>query len=295
MNRLNLKYPLLLILCLFSIQAVWSQTSRVRGKVVNEEGEPLIGASVRILDKDIGVSTNSAGEFEVEADANDVLVFTYIGYDAQEVPVRGRSYIEVTMSGQSSLIEDVVVVGYGTQKRVNVTGSVTSVNYDEQAQTRPATTTAGLLAGLSPGLAVQQPSGRPGQEGIMMRVRGVGTLNNATPLVIVDGVETSMGNEKQDDIETESILRDAAASAIYGNRAANGVILITTKSGKSKPVVSFNSNVSLNQPQNHRDLIANYADYMSLMNESAENIDVALPFSQAMIDLWREKEQDPHG
>jgi len=294
MNRL--KYPLLLILCLLSTQEVWSQeTSRIRGKVVNEEGEPLSGTSVRILDKDHGVRTNAAGEFEIEVSTNDVLVLTYVGHDPQQVPVRGRTYIEVTMTRQSSVLDDVVVVGYGTQKRVNVTGAVTSVNYEEQTLTRPATTTAGILAGLSPGLAVQQPSGRPGQEQVMLRVRGVGTLNNATPLVIVDGFEASMANVNPDDIETVSILRDAAASAIYGNRAANGVILITTKSGKSKPVISFNSIVSLNQPQNYIDLVSNYADYMEFMNESAENIDVALPFSQAMIDLWREKERDPNG
>lgn len=294
MNRL--KYPLLLILCILSIQVGWSQqTSRIRGKVVDADGTGLSGASVRVVDKNVGVSTNNTGAFEIEAGANDILLITYIGYDEQRFPVQGRTYIEVTMSDQSSVIEDVVVVGYGTQKRVNVTGSVTSVNYNEQALTRPATTTAGILAGLSPGLAVQQPSGRPGQEGVMMRVRGVGTLNNAAPLVIVDGFEASMGNVNPDDIETVSILRDAAASAIYGNRAANGVILITTKSGASKPVVSFNSIVSLNQPQNHLDLVSSYADYMEIMNESAENVDVALPFSQGMIDLWREKEQDPNG
>src|SRR5690606_21878555 len=153
----------------------------------------------------------------------------------------------------------------------------------------------GILAGLSSGLAVQQTSGRPGQEGVMMRIRGVGTLNSSAPLVIVDGFETAMNNVNPDDIESVSILKDAASSAIYGNRAANGVILITTKSGTSEPVISLNTIVSLNQPHNYFGLVSNCADYMELMNESAENVNVALPFSQAMIDLWREKEQNPNG
>ncbi len=294
MNRL--KHPLLLILCLLSMQVVWSQEiNKVRGKVVDADGLLLSGASVKVLDNPRTVNTNTAGEFEIESGPDGILVFSYIGYDEQQVAVGGRSYLEVTMNRQSNVLEDVVVVGYGTQKRTNVTGAVTSVNYNEQALSRPITTTAGALAGLSPGLAVQQPSGRPGSEGVMLRVRGVGTLNNSAPLVIVDGFETTIGNVNPDDIESMSILRDAASSAIYGNRAANGVILITTKSGASKPTVSFNSIVSLNKPQNYVNLISNYADYMSLINESAENIDVALPFSQAMIDLWREKEKDPNG
>src|SRR5690606_5116557 len=193
MNRF--KYPLLLIICLLSIQVVWSQeTSRVRGKVTDDDRKPLSGASVKILDNLRVVNTNTAGEFEIECTPEDILVISYIGYDEQQVAVRGRSYLEVIMQRQPNVLEDVVVVGYGTQKRTNVTGAVTSVNYSEQAASRPITTTAGALAGLSPGLAVQQPSGRPGSEGVMLRVRGVGTLNNAAPLVIVDGFESSIGN-----------------------------------------------------------------------------------------------------
>ncbi|WP_353195636.1 TonB-dependent receptor [Parapedobacter defluvii] len=294
MNRMN--FPLIVILCLLSVQTVRSQeTGRISGKVVDEDQIPLSGASVKISDKEIRVSTNLAGEFEIAGSPNDTLVFSYVGYDPQHVAVNGRTYLEVTMSRQSSLIDEVVVVGYGTQKRANVTGAVASINYSDEVQSRPVTTTSGILAGLSPGLMVQQPSGRPGQEGVLMRIRGVGTLNNSAPLVIVDGFESSIENVNPDDIATVSILKDAASSAIYGNRGANGVILITTKSGTSKPVVAFNSIVSLNKPQNQLDLISNYADYMQIMNESAENIDVALPFSQAMIDLWREKEKDPNG
>ncbi len=299
MNLMNrFKYTLLLICCLLSIQAAWSQgttKSKTKGKVVDVGRQPLIGASVKILGKSQAVVTNSAGEFEIETQKDDVLVFGFIGFDTQEIAVGGRSYIEVTMREQANSLEGVVVVGYGRQKRTNVTGAVTSINYAEQAQTRPVTTTAGLLSGLSPGLAVQQTSGRPGQEGVMLRIRGVGTLNESAPLVIVDGFETSIGNVNADDIETISVLRDAASSAIYGNRAANGVILITTKSGVSQPTVTFNSIVALNTPQNYLGIVSNYADHMQLINESAENVSVALPYSQSMIDLWREKEKDPNG
>lgn len=294
MKRSN--YPVFLIFCLLSLQIVWAQeTNKIKGKVFAEDRTLLIGASVKIMNKDEVVTTNPKGEFEIQASSSDVLVLSYIGYATQNVAVKGRKYIEVTMIPQASDIEDVVVVGYGTQKRVNVTGAVTSVNFAKEAQSRPVTTISGALAGLSPGLMVSQPSGKPGAEGVMLRVRGVGTLNNSVPLVIVDGFETGIESVNPDDIETITVLRDAASSAIYGNRAANGVILITTKSGNSKPVVSFNSIVSVNKPQNYLNLVSNYADYMEILNESAENIDIALPFSQAMIDLWREKEKDPNG
>lgn len=160
------------------------------------------------------------------------------------------------------------------------------------------TSTAQLLQGMNAGLMVSQTSGQPGQEGMLMRIRGIGTLNNSAPLVIVDGFESSIANVSPDDIESVSVLKDAASCAIYGNRGANGVVLVTTKTGggnAGKFNISYNGMVAFNRPANHFELISNYADYMELMNESAENIDGTLPFSQAMIDLWREKEKDPNG
>ncbi|WP_461533960.1 SusC/RagA family TonB-linked outer membrane protein [Sinomicrobium sp.] len=295
LNRIN--YPLFVIffLFLFRIAGAQETTSTVNGKVVDEEGIPLPGASIVVLNKNQGTVTDFDGVFEIECSTDAVLVFSYIGYTSLEVSVNGRTHIEVTMESSTTAMDEVVVVGYGVQKKANVTGSVTSVDYGDQVLSRPATTTAGILSGLSPGLMVQQSSGRPGEEGVMLRIRGVGTLNNAAPLVIVDGFESTIGNVNPDDIESVSILRDAASSAIYGNRAANGVVLITTKTGNSKPVISYNSVIAINTPQNYLGVVSNYADYMSLINESAENIDVALPFSQSMIDLWREKEKDPHG
>jgi len=286
---------LMLISLLFSQLSEAQEINKIKGKVVKEDKSPLIGASVNILGSDRGVSTNAAGEFEIDVRSSDTLVISHIGYRSQNLAIKGRVYFEVTMSPDAGAFDEVIVVGYGKQKRVNLTGAVNSVNFSKEIQSRPVTTTSGILAGLSPGLMVQQTSGRPGSEGVLLRVRGVGTLNNSSPLVIVDGFESSIENVNPDDIESISILKDAASSAIYGNRAANGVILITTKSGNTKPVVSFNSILSLNKPQNTVGIISNYADYMMLMNESAENIDVALPFSQGMIDLWREKEKDPNG
>ena len=158
------------------------------------------------------------------------------------------------------------------------------------------TSTAQLLQGMNAGLMVSQTSGQPGQEGMLMRIRGIGTLNDSAPLVIVDGFEGSIGNVNPDDIESVSVLGDAASCAIYGNRGANGVVLITTKTGGTgKFNISYNGMVAFNRPANHFGVVSNYADYMELMNESAENIDGTLPFSQAMIDLWREKEKDPNG
>lgn len=290
------KCPTLIVcLLLFINTAVAQQTTTVKGKVVDQTGIVLPGASIVILGENQGAVTDFDGLFELLCAPNAVLRFSYIGFVPQDIPVNGRDYLEVALEPSTTAMDEVVVVGYGRQKRVNITGAVSSVDYDDQALTRPTTTAASILSGMSPGLMVQQSSGRPGEEGVMLRIRGVGTLNNSAPLVIVDGFESAIGNVNPDDIESVSILKDAASSAIYGNRAANGVILITTKTGESKPTVSYSSITAVTTPQNYLGLVSNYADYMSLINESAENIDVALPFSQAMIDLWREKERDPNG
>jgi len=275
--------------------AVAQETITVKGKVLDRTGMVLPGASIVVLNENQGAVADFDGEFEIECASDAILAFSYIGFTTQEIPVNGRDYMEVTLEPSTTVMDEVVVVGYGKQKRANLTGAVSSVDYGDQALTRPTTTAAGVLSGLSPGLMVQQSSGKPGDEGVMLRIRGVGTLNNSAPLVIVDGFESTIGNVNPDDIESVSILKDAASSAIYGNRAANGVILITTKTGDSKPVVSYSSITAVNTPQNYLGVVSNYADYMSLINESAENVDVALPFSQAMIDLWREKEKVPHG
>ena len=286
----------LAVLLLVAPFAFAQQSGRITGTVFDDARKPLVGASVTVANTTRGVSTSSDGKFEIVASPNETLVISYLGYAAQEIRVGSRTHIDVTLKPQANLIEDLVVVGYGVQKRVNVTGAVSSVNYAKEAESRPVTSTAQLLQGMNAGLMVSQTSGQPGQEGMLMRIRGIGTLNDSAPLVIVDGFEGSIGNVNPDDIESVSVLKDAASCAIYGNRGANGVVLITTKTGGTgKFNISYNGMVAFNRPANHFGVVSNYADYMELINESAENIDGTLPFSQAMIDLWREKEKDPNG
>ena len=292
------RFVLAVLLFAASFAFAQQQSARITGTVFDDARKPLVGASVAVANTTRGVSTSSDGKFEIVASPNETLVISYLGYATQEIRVGSRTRIDVTLEPQANLIEDLVVVGYGVQKRVNVTGAVSSVNYAKEAESRPVTSTAQLLQGMNAGLMVSQTSGQPGQEGMLMRIRGIGTLNNSAPLVIVDGFESSIANVSPDDIESVSVLKDAASCAIYGNRGANGVVLVTTKTGggnAGKFNISYNGMVAFNRPANHFELISNYADYMELMNESAENIDGTLPFSQAMIDLWREKEKDPNG
>lgn len=221
----------LAVLLLVAPFAFAQQSGRITGTVFDDARKPLVGASVAVANTTRGVSTSSDGKFEIVASPNETLVISYLGYATQEIRVDSRTRIDVTLEPQANLIEDLVVVGYGVQKRVNVTGAVSSVNYAKEAESRPVTSTAQLLQGMNAGLMVSQTSGQPGQEGMLMRIRGIGTLNDSAPLVIVDGFEGSIGNVNPDDIESVSVLKDAASCAIYGNRGANGVVLVTTKTG----------------------------------------------------------------
>lgn len=267
----------------------------VKGTVEDALG-PIAGANVVEKGTTNGTITDMSGNFTLEVSSNAILVVSYIGYQNEEVPVKGQKDFKINLKEDSQALEEVVVVGYGTQKKVNLTGSVSSVNFEEQALSRPITNVSNALAGISAGVQVMQDSGQPGSDGSTIRIRGVGTLNNQDPLVLIDGVEGSMDLVNPQDIENISVLKDAASSSIYGSRAANGVILITTKKGKAgKLSVSYTGRISYAQPTNLIDQITDYADYMTWINESFENIDQPVHFSQTTIDLWREKSKDPNG
>ena len=209
-----------------------AQRNVITGVVYDESGLPLTGASVVVEGTSRGVTTDSYGKYRIEAAPEEVLVFNFLGYRSQKFKVGSSTVLNAEMVPESQVLDELVVVGYGVQKKVNVTGSVSTVDYEELSQSRPATTTSGLLQGVSAGLYVSQTSGKPGSEGVSMRIRGVETLNDAAPLVIVDGFEGTIDNVNPQDIASISVLKDAASCAIYGNRGANGVILITTKTAK---------------------------------------------------------------
>lgn len=284
-----------MVLC--SVAAA-AQGITVSGRVTDASGEPLPGAAVTVKGSRNGTTTDLEGRYSLSAPSNATLEFSFIGFLAEEREVSGRSVIDVVLQEDSNLLEETVVIGYGVQKKVNLTGSVASVDYSETAKSRPITTVAQGLIGASAGVHVGQASGKPGEEGISIRIRGVGTLTDSSPLVLVDGFESSLGSVAPDDIATISILKDAASCAIYGNRGANGVVLITTKSGESekgKVSVTYSGIASYNKPLNYFHVISDYADYMEIMNESCENIGLAPIFTTATIDLWREKAADPNG
>lgn len=295
---ITLKQRFAILAAILVSSAAFAQNGVVKGKVTDESGEPLAGASVIVRNSSRGETTDIDGNFAINASENETLEFSFLGFQTQNIPVAGRSWIEVKLVQETNTLDELVVVGYGVQKKVNITGAVATVDYANEVKSRPVATTAQALQGISPGVQISQASGRPGSEDVTIRVRGVGTLNTATPLVIIDGFESSIGNVNPDDVKSISILKDAASCAIYGNRGANGVVLITTKSGddsKGKFSITYSGMMAINEPASKFELVSNYADYMMMMNESAENVDKKLPFSQGMIDLWKEKEKDPYG
>lgn len=215
------------------------QQSVVTGVVVDINNEPLIG--VNILEKGTanGTITDYDGRFSLSTDADATLVFSYIGFESIEIRRNGRNFIEVRLEEDSEMLEEVVVVGYGVQKKVNLTGAVASIDGSELSD-RAGYSVSQMIQGKVPGLTITPSSGRPGA-GSGINIRGVNSINKGDPLVIVDGIEGDLETINANDIESISVLKDASASAIYGARAAFGVILITTKAGeKGKTEVRYN-------------------------------------------------------
>lgn len=258
--------------------------------VVSDAFGPIIGANVLEKGTTNGVITDMEGGFTLEVSPNATLVFSFIGYKSLEVKVNNQHTINVKLEEDAQALGEVVVVGYGTQKKVNLSGSVSAINVAELSESRPITNVGHALAGMAAGVSVQSSSNQPGNDDATIRVRGQGTLNDSSPLVIIDGVEASISSVNPQDIESMSILKDAASSAIYGSRAANGVILITTKQGKAGSLkVDYNGYVSfqsVNIPKSMHP-VSNYADYMELINEGYKNSNLAERFSQEKINEWR--------
>ena len=235
-----MKHFLVFLLLFIGIGSVTAQNARITGTVKDNTGEAVIGANIKVKDSTGGTITDIDGHFNIEASSNATLVVSFIGYITQEVPLKGRTNVVVTLSEDSQTLDEVVVVGYGTQKKVNLTGSVAAVKVDEKIASRSITNVSSSLSGLVPGLVVSQTTGFAGGDGASLKVRGLGSINNSDPLIVVDGMpDVDINRINMNDIESISVLKDAASSAVYGSRAANGVIMITTKGGViSKPKYS---------------------------------------------------------
>jgi len=273
------------------------QLKKITGTVIDNAGIPIIGANIIEVGTTNGTVTDIDGNFILEVNNNSSILISYIGYLNQTVNTTDNTSFNITLIEDSKALDEVIVVGYGKQKKVNMTGAVSSVDYSKESISRPLVNATQALGGIVPGLQVMQGSGNPYGESFSMNVRGLGTLNNSSPLVLVDGMEQDLGNVNPSDIESISVLKDAASSSIYGNRGANGVILVTTKTGgdKNKVNVEFSGKLSFNSPLRMPKLVNNYADYMELMNESYTNLGRPSAYSDATINLWREKEKDPNG
>ena len=277
--------------------SVFAQSQKITGTVKDNQGEVLPGVSVKIKGAATGTVTNANGVFNITVtDNNAVLVFTYVGYVAQEKPVAGSATINVVMAPSSNNLNDVVVVGYGVQKKVNVIGSVVAVS-SKELEDRPIASVSQALSGLVPGAYIHQSSGQPGSDGASILVRGQGTFNSTTPLYVVDGTLTpTIENINPIDIESVSVLKDAASASIYGSRAANGVILITTKKGtKGKTAITYSGIVSNSRPSFTPTFINDYLQFMGLANQAAANTGSAAVYAASDFTNWQAADANPNG
>jgi TonB-dependent starch-binding outer membrane protein SusC len=248
----------------------------VSGKVTDSQtGEAMPGVNIVVKGSTLGTMTDGSGKYSLSVpDLNATLVFSFIGYATKELPLQGKTTLDVPLVSEVLNLEEVVVVGYGTQRKVTLTGSVASVSNKEIAKT-PSTNVTNALAGILPGVVTKYTSGEPGRDNNVLLIRGRNTTGNTDPLVVVDGVQGATGWERinSNDIESISVLKDASAS-IYGARAANGVILITTKRGTvGKPVIGYSYNQGISQPTRLPKMANSYefAQYVNQLDIEAGN------------------------
>lgn len=277
---------LLLFFVLFSTSYYASAQSRiVTGKVTDSKGETLPGVSIKLKGTSAGVSSGTDGRFSINVpDNNSTLVVTYIGFVTQEVAVNNQTSVDITLVSDQQALDEVVVVGFGTQKKVNLTGSVASVSA-EQLEKRAATKSSLVLQGQMSGIQVRQGGGNPANNGASLVVRGQGTFSGAgnSPLVLVDGIEGSLDLVDPNDIQSVSVLKDAASAAIFGSKAANGVILVETKRGVvGKPVFTYNTYVGKSEATMVPEMINSW-EYAEVINQVFVDAGAAKRYSDADI------------
>src|SRR5699024_1963904 len=266
-------------LVLLKMQQEKKQVQRqetISGTVTDRQsGETLPGVNILVKGTTTGASTDQNGDFELTVPSlQDTLVVSFIGYQTKEVPIDGRTEIDVALQPQAIAGEEMVVVGYGTQEKRSLTGSVASVEGSELTKRSSVSNTASLLQGRMPGVQVVQNSSQPGAEGVNIQIRGQGTFSSAgsSPLVLIDGVPGSLSDVSSKEIQNISVLKDAASAAMYGARGANGVIMVETKGGQQGEMqIAYEGNFAIQSPTKNLDLITNSAEYMKLFNEAKRN------------------------
>lgn len=260
------------VLLTFLCSAAWAQ--QISGKVLGEDGESLPGVNVMVEGTTSGSTTDANGEYKIDVPGpNAVLAFSFIGYVTEKITVGAQTTINVTMTPDLQTLSEVVVVGYGVQKKVNMTAAVSTIS-SEDVTSRQSPNTISLLQGRTPGLQITQNSAQPGAESNDIRIRGQGTFSSAgsNPLILIDGVEGKLELLNPNMIAEISVLKDAASAAIYGSRAANGVILVTTKNGKEgRLTIDYNYTYTSQNPSIKIDRVTNSVDYMELMNKAIDH------------------------
>lgn len=280
------RLTLLLLLCTLCL-TTWAQGHTVKGIVKDMSGEAVIGATVTVKGTTNAVMTDIDGNFSINAESKDVLVISSVGFLSQEITVGNQTTLSVQLKESALALEEVVVVGYGQQKKESVIGAISSINSDELLKSASPNITQ-AMAGKIPGLITSQTSGAPGSDDMMMYIRGRASFTGDNqPLIMVDGVERSFAQIAPDDIENISVLKDASATAVYGVRGANGVILVTTKRGREqKPVVSLTANFQYQTPTRKDTYLDSYNSVV-LLEEALKNDGLASQYSAYDIDMYR--------
>jgi TonB-linked SusC/RagA family outer membrane protein len=278
--------------CLFllSVSNAFAQ-GLVKGTVRDEKG-PLAGVTVQVKHTSRGVTTNASGNFSIQAIRGDTLTITSSGYAVQEITVDDRAAYEVMLLTDVQSMENVVVIGYGTKKKENLTGAVSTIT-SQVLQSRPITNTVAGIQGEIPGLTIQRSSGQPGVEGYDLNVRGASSTNGGnTPLILIDGIAGSLDLLNPDDIESISVLKDASAS-IYGARAAGGVMLVTTKRGKrGKPLITYNGNVAITKMSGMMESPNTY-QFALMENEANIHNGAAPMYTPELLEKIRNNDPNP--
>lgn len=285
----------LLMLCTFLFAFGQQKNIVVSGKVVDASGEPVIGATVQLKGSTEGSITDIDGNFKVSVkDAGKaVLVVSFIGYETTETPVKGKGFLKITLNESYNELQEVTVVGYGTQKKETLTGAISSVKTDALLRS-PNTSIANSLAGQISGLSSVATSGQPGNEDPAIYIRGAGSLTDegSSPLILVDGVERSFFQMDPNEIESVTILKDASATAVFGVRGANGVVLVTTRRGEDgKARIQLTSSIGVTQPTRILKSADSYT-YATMMNERSRNDGTKEVFDMYALERFRLKD-DP--
>ncbi len=283
----NVKYSVLekkIILSTEIVQGIQQGQIKATGIVKDANGEPIIGANVIVKGQSTGTITDIDGRFVLDTPKDAVLQITYIGYVSQEVKVSGKKELNVVLKEDTETLDEVVVVGFGTQKKVNLTGAV-GLATAKELESRPVTSATQALQGLVPGLQISTSTGELDKTADIS-IRGTGTIgegSSGAPLILIDGMEGDLNTVNPQDIENISVLKDAAASSIYGSRAPFGVILVTTKSGKKgKTNVNYNNSFRISTPINMPEMMDSYT-FANFMNSGSLNQGGGLIFTEDLM------------